>query len=95
MTISKAMNKYNNLPRSVIDYVRGAYKRALEKQESTLPFSLLKVAVERACAASTGVVASNTIHVKTQQLAHSSKTVNAVDLPPTEGQAGKKDLPER
>ena len=85
MTISKAMKNYKDLPRCLMDYVRGAYKRALEKQQPTLPFSLLKVAVERARTALApktalaNTIPANTIHVKPQQaVTRTSKVVEVV-----------------
>ena len=86
------MNDYKDLPRSIIDYVRGAYKRALQKEEPTLPFSLLKVAVQRAQTELNKIVAANTIRVTPQQRAtYSMKDVDAEELRTTEaGPAGRK-----
>ena len=91
MTISKAMHEYPDLPRSLIDYVRGAYKHALEKKESTLPFALLKIAVGRGQTALKRVVPPSTVHVRLQQdLARSSKTVDEGESRANEGQGGRK-----
>ena len=91
MMISKAMNDHKDFPRCVIDYVRGAYKRALEKKQPTLEFALLKVAVQRAQAALSNIAPPQTIHVMPQQAAaQSSKNVEAVELRTTEGPAGRK-----
>ena len=92
MVLSKAMNNYKDLPRCLMDYVRGAYKRALEKDEATLPFSLLKAAVDRARKALNGVGSANTIQVRPQQDAPSgSKLTDVVESRSTEqGQGGRK-----
>ena len=87
------MHEYKDLPRCLMDYVRGAYKRALEKNESTLPFALLKAAVDRARTALNVVAAPTTIHVKPQHpVAHGSKTVDAGESRATEGQEARKVL---